>query len=109
LTRDARAARCASGVPNAIEPALARFRYRCAGCSQVKPIPPRSCTHSCAATKPGAEQILRARADAGDWHSARELAERLAQRGDLDGLRAVQNRMYGVRCASGGDATSSVP
>jgi hypothetical protein len=36
----------------------------------------------------GAEQILRARADAGDWHSARELAERLAQRGDLDGLRA---------------------
>jgi hypothetical protein len=57
----------------------------------------------------GAEQILRARADAGDWHSARELAERLAQRGDLDGLRAVQNRMYGVRCASGGDATSSVP
>ena len=40
---------CASAVPNAIESAVARFRYRCAGCSQVKPIPPCSRTHSCAA------------------------------------------------------------
>jgi poly(3-hydroxyalkanoate) synthetase len=33
----------------------------------------------------GAEQILRARADAGDERAARRLAELLAQRGDLDG------------------------
>jgi hypothetical protein len=57
----------------------------------------------------GAGQILRARAGGGDWHPARELAGRLAQHGDLDGLRAVQNRMDGVRRASGADATSSVP
>ena len=31
---------------------------------------------------------LRARADAGDEYATRELADLLAQRGDLDGLRA---------------------
>ena len=36
----------------------------------------------------GAEQILRARADAGDWHAAERLADLLAERGDLDELRA---------------------
>src|SRR5262249_46077152 len=36
----------------------------------------------------GAAQVLRARADPGDWRSARQLADRLAERGDLDG--AVQ-------------------
>ena len=56
LTRDASAARCASAVPKAIESALARFRYRCAGCSQVKPIPPCNCTHSCAACTATSEQ-----------------------------------------------------
>ena len=36
-----------------------------------------------------AEQILRARADAGDGDAAWRLARLLAQRGDLDGLRAL--------------------
>jgi hypothetical protein len=36
----------------------------------------------------GVAQILRTRADAGDEYAARELADLLAQRGDLDGLRA---------------------
>jgi predicted component of type VI protein secretion system len=36
----------------------------------------------------GAEQVLRARADAGDGHAAYRLAELLAECGDLDGLRA---------------------
>ena len=31
---------------------------------------------------------LRARADAGDWHAAHQLADLLAGRGDIDGLRA---------------------
>jgi hypothetical protein len=35
-----------------------------------------------------AEQILRARADAGDQDAARELAKLLRERGDLDGLQA---------------------
>ena len=56
LTRDASAARCASGVPKAIESAFARFRYRCAGCSQVKPMPPCICTHSWAASTATSEQ-----------------------------------------------------
>ena len=56
LTRDASAARCASGVPNPIESAFARFRYKCAGCSQVKPMPPCICTHSCAAFTATSEQ-----------------------------------------------------
>ena len=55
-TRAASAARCASGVPNAIESAFARFRYRCAGCSQVKPMPPCNWTHSCAACTAASEQ-----------------------------------------------------
>jgi hypothetical protein len=46
LTREASAARCAYGVPKPIESAFARFRNRCAGCSQVKPMPPCICTHS---------------------------------------------------------------
>lgn len=33
-------------------------------------------------------QILRARADAGNWFSAGRLADLLAKHGDLDGLRA---------------------
>ena len=56
LTRDARAARCASGVPNPIESAFARLRYKCAVCSQVKPMPPCICTHSCAAFTATSEQ-----------------------------------------------------
>ena len=36
-----------------------------------------------------AEQILRARADAGDEWAARRLAELLAQRGDLDGVEQI--------------------
>ena len=56
LTREASAARCASAVPNAIESAFARFRNRCAGCSQVKPMPPCICTHSCAACTATSEQ-----------------------------------------------------
>jgi hypothetical protein len=36
-----------------------------------------------------AEQILRARADAGDGEAAHELAELLARRGDLDERRAT--------------------
>jgi hypothetical protein len=36
----------------------------------------------------GVAQILRTRADAGDQDAARELAGLLAQRDDLDGLRA---------------------
>ena len=56
LTRDASAARCASGVPNPIKSAFARFRYKCAGCSQVKPMPPCICTHSCPAFTATSEQ-----------------------------------------------------
>ena len=44
FTRVARAARCRSGVPNAIAPLLARLSSRCAGCSQVNPMPPCICT-----------------------------------------------------------------
>ena len=40
--RSARVARCQSAVPKPIEELFARFRYRCAGCSQVKPMPPCS-------------------------------------------------------------------
>jgi thioredoxin-like negative regulator of GroEL len=36
----------------------------------------------------GAEQVLRAGADAGDLVAAGQLADLLAERGDLDGLRA---------------------
>ena len=36
----------------------------------------------------GAEQIMRALADACNWFTARQLARRLAQHGDLDELRA---------------------
>src|ERR1700684_3025769 len=49
VTRSARAARWWLEVPKPIESALARLRYRWAGCSQVKPIPPCICTHSSAA------------------------------------------------------------
>src|SRR6185437_13694876 len=49
LTKAARVSRWAAGVPKVTEAAFARLRYRWAGCSQVKPIPPCSCTHSCAA------------------------------------------------------------
>ena len=49
----------------------------------------------------GAEQILRAQADAGDWYAARELAGLLAERGDLDGLRARAN-------AGDGDAAGAL-
>ena len=55
-TRDASAARFASAVPNPIESAFARFRNRCAGCSQVNPMPPCICTHSCAAITATSEQ-----------------------------------------------------
>ena len=34
---------------------------------------------------------MRALADAGEWYVVRELADLLAQRGDLDGLRALAN------------------
>ena len=40
----------------------------------------------------GAEQILRARADAGDWDAALRLAELLAERGDLDGPADLRAR-----------------
>ena len=53
-----------SGVPSASASALARLRYRCAGCSQVKPIPPCSCTHSSAACTATAEQYAWASAAA---------------------------------------------
>jgi hypothetical protein len=43
---------------------LGRFRYRCAGCSQVKPIPPCSCMHSCAACTATCEQYALASATA---------------------------------------------
>ncbi len=36
-------------VPYTSASALARFRYRCAGCSQVMPMPPCNWTHSSAA------------------------------------------------------------
>jgi hypothetical protein len=43
---------------------LGRFRYRRAGCSQVKPIPPCSRTHSCAACPATCEQYALDRATA---------------------------------------------
>ncbi len=43
---------------------LARLSSRCAGCSQVKPIPPCSCTHSCAACTAASPQAALARATA---------------------------------------------
>ena len=47
-----------------MDPLLARFSSRCAGCSQVKPIPPCSCTHSCAASTAASPQAALARATA---------------------------------------------
>src|SRR5665811_1021499 len=55
-TSSPRRSRCAPAVPKAIWSALARLRYRCAGCSQVIPIPPCSWTHSSAAFTATSEQ-----------------------------------------------------
>ena len=74
-------ARCRSGVPNAIAPLLARLSSRCAGCSQVNPIPPCICTHSCAACTAASPQAALARAIAtgvSGSPSARQAAAYLA-------------------------------
>src|SRR5262244_4344469 len=64
LTNAARDARWRSDVPRAIDELLARLRYRCAGCSQVKPIPPCSWIISWPASTAVSEQAAFASATA---------------------------------------------
>ncbi|CAO0829314.1 hypothetical protein SMICM17S_07576 [Streptomyces microflavus] len=71
--------------PYARESALARLRYRCAGCSQVMPIPPCSWTHSSAACTATPEQYA--------WATA-------VRRGLLAGAGLLASEQLGIaeRC-----------